>query len=163
MLQNLESLVREQSQDVIINNPDVPEEKNSAAIQAASSSVFETLKQKASSGDLSGLADVFNQGNNPESSVVKDASSNYANKLQGLGINMESAKSIAATLIPAVIAHFTNKTNDPNDKSFDLQDIISSISGPDGKFQFSDLSNLLKSDGRQEGGGNIVDKLKGLF
>lgn len=169
MIENLEKLVRDHSQSAIVENKEIPNEKNEAAIQAASSSIVETLNQKISSGDLSSIAGMFKENGAQGQAVVHDVESNYANKLQGLGINMNSAKSIAASLIPIVIAHFTKKTNDPNDKSFDLQDIVKSISGPDGKFQLSDLTNLMgNSDNRQpgdtsKGGGGLMDNLRGMF
>src|SRR5690606_2303759 len=103
--------------------------------------------------------------------TANEVSNAFTNKLEGLGINLDTAKSLAASFIPTILAQFTKKTNDPNDKSFDFQDIVSSISGPDGKFQISDLTNLFNKEesaggtaGEQKSdGGNIVDKLKGLF
>jgi len=166
MLENLEKLIREQAQGAIVNNSDVPNEKNDAAIQAASSSIIDTLKEKISSGDSSGLADIFKRGGDTSSRAVQDVSSNFTNKLQGLGINLDSAKGIAASLIPLVIEQFTKKTADPNDSSFNLQDIVSNLAGPDGKFQLSDLGNLFSGDNSADGNsenGGIADKLKGLF
>lgn len=161
MIENLEKLIREQAQTAIINNSEIPNEKNEAAIQAASSSIVDTLKQKISSGDISSLAGLFKQDGSGSDAAIQDVSSNFTDKLQGLGINMDTAKGIAASLIPVVISKFTSKTNDPNDKSFDLQNIVSTISGPDGKFQLSDLTNLLGNDNENNGG--LIGNLKGLF
>lgn len=163
MLENLEKLIREHAGAAIINNSEVPNEKNEAAIQAASSSIVDTLKEKISSGDLSSLAGLFKSGGSGEDAAVQGMASNFTGKLQGLGINMETAKGIAASLIPAVIAQFTSKTNDPNDKSFNLQDIVSSISGADGKFQLSDLTNMLGNSNDKDSKGGLMDNLKGLF
>jgi len=100
----------------------------------------------------------------------------FTNKLQGLGINVDSAKSIAASIIPVILAKFSQKTNDPNDSSFDFQDIVRQISGPDGKFQLTDLTNLFNKGGEstnpdsstsgndgKESGGGFMDKMKDLF
>lgn len=165
MLENLNELVKQSAQDAIVNNSDVPNEQNEAAIQAASGSIFDTLKQQLSSGNIGNLVDAFKGGDVANSSVVKDASSGFIDKLSGMGINLDSAKAIAASIIPGVMDKLVSKTNDPNDSSFNLQDMLTKISGPDGKFQLSDLTNLFSgsSEPGKEGESGIVDKLKGLF
>lgn len=83
-----------------------------------------------------------------------------------MGINLDTARGIAASVIPGVIGKFIHKTNDPGDSSFDIKDVLSKISGPDGKFELSDLTNLFTVDKDGETGsqgGSIADKLKGLF
>lgn len=164
MLENLNELVKQSAQDAIVNNSEIPNEQNEAAIQAASGSIFDSLKQQLSSGNIGNLVDAFKGGDVANSAVVQDASSGFIDKLSGMGINLESAKAIAASIIPGVMGQLVNKTNDPNDSSFNLQDMLTKISGPDGKFQLSDLTNLFSgSNDGKEGEGGIVDKLKGLF
>ncbi|PTT01050.1 hypothetical protein DBR11_08425 [Pedobacter sp. HMWF019] len=161
MLENLKQLVTESAQDVIVNNPDVPNEQNEAAIQAASGSIFDTLKDHLASGNLSGLVDAFKGGDTGNSGLAQQATSNFTEKLAGMGINLDSAKNIASSLIPGIMDKFVSKTNDPNDSSFDIKDVLSKISGPDGKFQLSDLTDLFTIKEGETGG--IVDKIKGLF
>ena len=165
MLESLNQLVKEHAQDTIINNSEIPNEQNDAVVEAASGSIFETLKQQLSSGNVSSLVDAFKGGSAEGSSVTEQATSNFTDKLAGMGINLESAKGIAASVIPSIVDKFVNKTNDPNDNSFDIKSVLSSISGPDGKFQLSDLTNLFggAKEGEAGAGGGIVDKLKGLF
>ncbi|WP_316835709.1 hypothetical protein [Pedobacter nutrimenti] len=161
MLENLKQLVTESAQDAIVNNSEVPNEHNEAAIQAASGSIFDTLKDQLSSGNIGSLIDAFKGGNVANSDVAQQATSSFTDKLAGLGINAESAKNIASSLIPGILDKFVSKTNDPNDSSFDIKDVLSKISGPDGKFQLSDLTDLFTSKEGETGG--IMDKLKGLF
>jgi uncharacterized protein YidB (DUF937 family) len=161
MLENLKQLVTESAQDAIVNNSEVPNEHNEAAIQAASGSIFDTLKDQLSSGNIGSLVDAFKGGDVANSDVAQQATSSFTDKLAGLGINAESAKNIASSLIPGILDKFVNKTNDPNDSSFDIKDVLSKISGPDGKFQLSDLTDLFTSKEGETGG--IMDKLKGLF
>jgi len=166
MLENLNQLVKDSTQDAIVNNSAIPDEHNEAAISAASGSIIDALKQQLSSGNIGGLVDAFKGGNVEGSAVAQDASAGFIDKLAGMGINLDTAKGIAASVIPGIIGKFINKTNDPNDSSFDIKDVLSKISGPDGKFELSDLTNLFT--GAKEGepgaeGGGIVDKLKGLF
>ncbi|QNK62542.1 hypothetical protein H7F33_18710 [Pedobacter sp. PAMC26386] len=166
MLENLNQLVKDSTQDAIANNSDIPNEHNEAAVSAASSSIVDALKQQLSSGNIGGLVDAFKGGNIEGSAVAQDASAGFIDKLAGMGINLDTAKGIAASVIPGIIGKFINKTNDPNDSSFDIKDVLSKISGPDGKFELSDLTNLFTGAKEGEagaGGGGIVDKLKGLF
>lgn len=165
MLQNLKQLVEESAQDAIIKNDEVPNEQNEAAIEATSGSIFDTLKEQFSSGNLGNLVDAFKGGNVQDSAIVQEASSSLTDKLGSMGINTDAAKGIAASIIPVIMGKLVNKTNDPNDSSFELNDILTKISGPDGKFQLSDLTDLFtsKNDDGTSSSGGIVDKLKGLF
>lgn len=172
MLKNLENLVRENAQTAIVDNNEIPNDKNDAAIEAASSSIVDVLRQKISSGDANGLINSFKDPS-AQSTTANEVTDTFTNKLQGLGINMDSAKAVAASIIPAILAKFNQKTNDPNDSSFDFQDIIAQVAGPDGKFQLSDLTNLFNKDGSEnssadnrqnkEDGGGFIDKMKDMF
>lgn len=169
MIENLEQLVRDNAQDAIVNNTAVPNEQNEVAIQAASSSIFDSLKEQLASGNASEVAAIFNKGEaaagNP---VVQQATSSLIDKLSGFGINADTAKSIGASIVPVVLGKLANKTNDPNDSSFNIQDVLGKLAGgADGKFDLSDVMGMFNgggqtSGGQQEGGG-VLDKLKGLF
>ncbi len=163
MIENLKQLVRESAQSTIVQNKDIPNEQNEAAIEAASGSIFNTLKDQLTSGNLGNLADTFKGENLQGSVVVEQASSAFVTKLSDMGVNPDSAQNIASSVIPGIINKFVHKTNDPNDSSFSLSGMFNSISGPDGKFQLSDLTNLLggnKNDGNDSG---LIDKIKGFF
>ncbi|WP_432712008.1 hypothetical protein [Pedobacter sp.] len=167
MLEKLNQLVKENAQDAIVSNPEIPNEKNEAVMQAASGSIFDALKQQMASGNVSQLADTFKGGNAENSALAQQATSGFTEKLAGLGINLESAKKIASTFIPGILSKFVHKTNDPNDKSFDIKDMLTQISGPDGKFQISDLTNMFGGNKDDKGGdgeqGGLMDKLKGML
>jgi hypothetical protein len=166
MLENLNQLVKDNVQETIVNNSAVPNEKNEAAISAASGSIIDALKQQLSSGNIGNLVDAFKGGNAEGSAVAQEAASGFTDKLAGMGINMETAKNIAASVIPSIIGKLVNKTNDPNDSSFNIQDVIAKVSGPDGKFDISDVTRMftektdVNGDGKDDG---LMDKLKGLF
>ncbi len=170
MLENLEQLVRENAQDAIVNNTAVPNDQNELAIKATSSSIFDALKSQMASGNLSEIANIFNQGNATNGSpVVQQATSSLTGKLAGLGINAETAKSIGASIIPMILGKLANKTNDPNDNSFNLQDIIGKLAGgADSKFDLGDVMGMFNGgkDNQVQGGeadSGMLDKLKGLF
>lgn len=166
MLENLNQLVKENVQDAIVNNSEVPNEQNEAAISAASGSIVDAIKQQLSSGNINNLLEVFKGGNAEGSAVAQQAASGFTDKLAAMGINLESAKNIAASVIPSIVGKFVNKTNDPNDSSFNIQDVIAKVSGPDGKFDLSDVTRMftektdVNGDGKDDG---LMDKLKGLF
>ncbi|TDG37994.1 hypothetical protein EZJ43_02575 [Pedobacter changchengzhani] len=169
MLENLNELVRENVQDAVVNNSEVPNEQNEAAIGAASSSIFDALKDQVSSGNISGLADIFNGGSTDGSAVVQNASSSFTEKLSGMGINAATAKTIAASVIPMIISKLTQKTADPNDSSFNITDILGKLGGgADGKFDVSDVIGMFgggqsADPNAQNAGGGLLDKLKGMF
>lgn len=165
MLENLEQLVRDNSQELVIDNPQVPNEKNEQVIQAASSSITDMLKGQNGSGGIADLISSFTQGNGAGGNALGQITSNFTDKLGGLGINTETAKSIGASLIPMIMSKFFNKAADPNDSSFNLQDVLGKVAGgADGKFDLNDVKDLFGGSAKDgaEGGG-LLDKLKSLF
>jgi hypothetical protein len=81
------------------------------------------------------------------------------NLVQKFGLDQGKASQIASSLIPIVLQKLVHKTNDPNDKSFDLQDIIGNLTGGAG------VGDLLKNfgGGNEKGGSGMMDKIKGMF
>ncbi len=171
MLENLLKLVKDNAQDAIVNNNAVPNEHNEAAIGAASESIFETLKAQTSSGNVAELASAFNQNNvDSQSPLIEQATTTFTDKLAAFGINTETATGIGASLIPVIMGKFINQTNDPNNNSFNIQDILSNVAGgADGKFEISDVLGMFTGNSTDAAtqntttGGGILDKLKGLF
>ncbi|WP_316832614.1 hypothetical protein [Pedobacter aquatilis] len=169
MLENLSELVRENVQESVVNNSDIPNEHNEAVIQAASGSIFDSLKDQLSSGNIGGLAEIFNTGNAEGAAVTQQAAGSFTDKLAGLGINAETAKGLAASVIPAILGKLTQKTADPNDSSFNIRDILGNLAGgADGKFDVSDVIGMFNGNNQGQAGGatesgGIMDKLKGMF
>lgn len=144
MLDNLINLVKENAGDAIINNNAIPNQHNDAAINSTANSIFDTLKSQASGGNLNGIMDMF-KNNTASGDLSSTLNSNVANDLmKKFGIDNAAASGIASSLLPKVMENFTKKTNDPNDTSFDLQDIMKNI-------------------GRNGGIGNMMGGLGDLF
>lgn len=131
VLDELFKLVAGESQQQIIENPGIPNDHNEAAIQTTTDSIFETLKSQVSSGNG---ADVLNllrgktgvQGN----PMLGNLTENVTNGLiQNLGIENPVAKQVAASLVPVVLEKLVNRTNDPEDKGFDMDSIFNSLKG----------------------------------
>lgn len=152
MLEQLLNLVKEQAQGPVVNNPAVPNEQNDAVINAATASIASGLQEEIASGNASQVVSLLGSAGaapDPQNPVVNRISSNFMDTLlQKFNLDAGSAKQIAGTLIPSVLGSLVNKTNDPNDNSFNLQSILNSLTG--GKAQGLDLSGVL---GRLAGGG----------
>lgn len=127
MFDNLLKLVKEHAGDAIINNPAIPNEKNNDAIHTTTSSIVETLKAQASSGNLSSLTNLL-KGKSTDAPIGNVIENNVvSNLMKKFGIDSTQANQIASTLVPKVMASFVKKTNDPNDKSFELSDVMNSL------------------------------------
>jgi hypothetical protein len=130
MLEQLINLVRQNADDAIVKNSVVPNEANDSAIQDVAMQIFNGLKGQASSGNLQDIVGMF-QGNHSlagpmTSQIISNVTGSLASKF---GISRQAAAGIATSLIPIVMKQFVNKTNDPNDNDFDLQDIVKSVTG----------------------------------
>ena len=109
------------------------------------------------------------------------------------GLDSNKAGGIASSLIPIVMSKLVSKTNDSNDSSFDLQGIFNSLSGNktggmdisslvsrfggnaldknnDGQVNLADLTAAFSGNNthannekNEQGGGGIIDSIKGLF
>ena len=148
MFDELLKLVSNESGEQIINNSQIPNEQNDAAIETTTSSIMDSLKGQIAGGNgadvLSLLGGQSGVQGNP---LVGNLTANVTNSLMDkLGVSSPAAKQIAATLVPVVIGKLVNRTNDPNDNGFDINSIFGSLTG--GKSDQFNLGGLL--GGQQE-------------
>jgi hypothetical protein len=136
MLENLFNLVKEHSTDAVINNPAIPNEKNDAVIADATHSVADSLQGALAGGGLQSVLSLFGSNNNSggngllNNPIVSNIISSFTNKLtNNHGIAADQAGGIANSLIPSVLSSLVNRTNDPNNSSFNIGNIISSLTG----------------------------------
>jgi uncharacterized protein YidB (DUF937 family) len=145
MFDNLLSLVKEHAGDAIVNNPAIPNEKNDEAISTTTNSIVDTLKSQVTSGKLSSITDLFKGGDVNASSVSSSVQNNVVSDLmKKFGVDNAQATSIAQKIIPTVMEKFVKKTNDPNDKSFDLNSVMSSLSGADAGGMLGKITSFFK-------------------
>ena len=181
MLDNLLNLVKQQAGDAIINNPAIPNQHNEEVVQEAGNSVVDTLKNALSGGQMNDVLGMFANGQtSADNPVVQQATGNFMERLQSkFGLNNTQAAGVAQSVIPNVMNQLAQKTANPNDNSFDVQQIFNQLSG--GKtsgLNVQGLMNKLKGgldsdhDGDVDlqdlkavfsGGGSVVDKLKGML
>jgi hypothetical protein len=151
MLEQLLQLVKENAGEAIVNNPAIPNEQNDAAIKTATDSIFSGLKKIAGGGNLDSILGLF-QGSGDLTShpAVNNISGNVAGDLmKKFGLDKAAAAGIVQQLLPVVMNKLVHKTNDPNDNSFNLQDIIGSLTGG--------------TKGGKGNKGGILNIIKGLF
>lgn len=162
MLDNLFNLVKQHAGNAIINNPAIPNEQNDEAVQVASTSIFDGLKNAISGGNVNDIMSLFSgNANTNNNSVSQNIQGNFIqNLISKFGLNQTAANGVASNLIPNVLQNLISKTNDPNDNSFDLKNILSKIGG--GNLNIQSLINQFSGNNNQNGGG-IVDTIKGIF
>ncbi len=163
MLENLQNLVRQYAGDAIVNNAAIPNERKEEAVAAASNSIVDGLKDAVSKGNISDVMSLFNKGEQgvTQSALTQNIQAGFVQKLmQKFGLDQAKAMQIGSTLIPIVLQKFVLKTNDPNDKGFDLQDILGKLGGGAGIGK--DILGKL-GGGDNDGGGGLMGKVKGLF
>lgn len=132
MLEKLLSLVRENAQDAIVDNPAIPNHFNDAAIEETTDQLVGGLKHQFETGNVSGLLGLLNGGTNNLTSnpivgqIISSLTQSFASKF---GISSQQANSAASMIIGTVIPKLISKINDPNDQSFDLPSIAKELGG----------------------------------
>ena len=159
MLEQLMSLIQDNSQDAIVNNPAIPNQNNNAAMQTVFQSVVGGLQNEAQGGNLSGLMGLLSgqagQGgslmNNP---IVAGIAQNAIGSLmEKFGLSNSAAGNIIAQVLPGVLSSMISKTSNPNDNSMDFGGIMGSLLGgqapqqQQGGFDFNQIGYAL-ADGK---------------
>jgi hypothetical protein len=161
MFENLLNLVKQNAGDAIINNPAIPNERNDEAIADASSSIVDGLKGAIANGNINDVLNMFTGGNAAASPVAQNIQGGFIqNLMDKFGLDGNQAGSIANNLLPSILNQFVNKTNDPKDNSFDLQDIIQKLSGSNGGFDGQNIISQFQGGNSSSG---LMDTVKGLF
>lgn len=152
MFEQLTQLVQQYGGDAVVNNTAVPNEHNDAVITETSSSIFEGLKKIASEGGGEQLAGLFSGKTPIDSSnpVVQQITQQLSGNLgEKFGLSSADSNGVASGMIPQILNSLVNKAKDPNDSSFQISDIISSISGNSG--QASGIMDTISKYGMQFG------------
>lgn len=163
MFEKILSLVKENAGNAIINNNDIPNERNEEAVETTTHSIVDTLKNSVQSGNMSDVMNLFKNGSSNVSSspLAQNMQGNLVeNLMQKFGLNSSQAGNVASSIIPSVLGKLVHKTNDPNDKSFDLSSILSGFGG--GNFDVGHMLNQFGLGSSSESS-NISDSLKNMF
>ena len=135
MFDQLSELVKQFGGEAVVNNPAVPNEQNDAVMQEAGGSILSGLKDIVASGNINDLSGMLSgktaiDGNNP---VVQQLTEKVTGNLgEKLGLSSDAAGSVAGGLIPQILGGLVNKAKDPNQPGFNMNDLVSAISGGNG-------------------------------
>lgn len=131
MFEQLSELVQKYGQEAVVKNDAVPNDQNEAVMQEAGSSIFSSLQKMASGGDLSQLAGLFQSNNlNSNNPAIKEITNSVSNSLsEKFGLSQSDASGAASNMIPQILSSLVSKANDPKDSSFNVSDIINSLTG----------------------------------
>ena len=167
MIDQLIKLVQQNAGEAIVNNKALPNQFNNAAIEEVAQQIFTGLQSQVSQGNMQQVTSMFNSGsmssvtNHPMvSQIISNIAANFSSKF---GVSQETARTIAMSLIPQVMNQFVNKTNNPDDRDFDLQDMMRGFSGN----KNLDLGEILggMAGNSSQGGlgdiGNVLGKILG--
>jgi len=162
MIEQLISLIKKNAGEEIINNPAIPNSRNEEAIQDVGRNIVDGLKDQASQRNLQGLMSIFNNADvssltkNPiVGQLIAKVTESLAAKF---GVAPQSARQISEGILPRVLGQFVNKAKDPNDKDFDLQDVVKNLTGNGNAGDL--LGSLMGSEGKG-GIGNVLGKMFG--
>jgi len=165
MFDQLLQLVKQNAGDLIINNQAIADHHNDAAIQDVTSQIFNGLKDQVTQGNFQQLSSLF-QGNSASitshpvvTQLITSIAGNFASKY---GVSQQAAQNIAYSLVPAVMRKFVNKTNDPTDSDFDLQNMMQSFSG-NSSFDIGSILGQFTGNNQQGGLGGLGSILGKLF
>lgn len=192
MLEQLFNLVKEQAGTSIIQNPDIPNERNDEAVADVTNNIAGGLQQALAGGQFKDVLGLLggNGGDLQSNPLANQLSGNAVESLMNkFNLNQGQAGNIVNNLLPGVLQKFISKTNDPGDNSFDLQGIFNSLTGGktggldlqgmlsrvtqggldkdgDGDTDMNDIISMVKggaAEQQQQSGGGMMDLVKGLF
>ena len=151
MLEQLFDLVQQNSQQSVVDNPDVPNEHNQEVINTLTSSITGGLQEQVQSGNISGLLGLFGGEsgtsaasllNNP---IVASIATNAIGAIvQKFGLNSQVASSIVNSVLPGVLGAVIGQLNGQSGGGV-------GSGGANGGF---DLGSLIQMGGGLFGGGN---------
>ena len=137
MFEKMLGLVRDEVATVVGDMGSIPQEKQGAVVDTATSSLMNGLKQYANPGALGSLLGIGGAAKG----VAEGAAEGGANIPGGLssgvvgdltskaGLTPSAAKSVAGNVVPAVMSLFRKHVNDPAQPGFNLGSMIGALKG----------------------------------
>jgi hypothetical protein len=180
MLEQISELVKQYGQEVVIDNPDIPNEDNNAVLEEATSTITGGMQNMLAGGGLQDIISMFTggggnkQGNQTggiggllKNPMVLMMIGHLVSKLVGkFNMNRGQASQVANNLIPNVLNGLVTKTvdNDPSNDAFDLNDLIGSLTGGNtstatsgGGVNFQELIEQIAGGGNNAGNSGGFD------
>ena len=169
MLENIFQMIKDFGQDQVVANPEIPNEQNEAVMAEASHAVAGTLQTELAKGNIAGVMNMFGSNSSTDimgNPVAQNMQAGFMDNISSkLGINKNVAAGLAATLIPMVLSKLVHRTNsaDPADSGFNLNSLVSSLTGGGNGHDFSNLLNQFTGNNSGASGGfdlnNIITQV----
>lgn len=167
MLENLFQLIKEQGQEQVVENPDIPNEHNDAILAEASHAVAGTMQNALANGQVEDVQKMFESRSSSQimsNPVAQNMQGSFIDNITSkLGISKNVAMGLAATLIPIVISKLVKRTNStaPQDNGFNLGSLISSLTGGSSGGIFGGGGGNMFGGGNSGGLGGMLSQLTG--
>lgn len=168
MLDQLIQIVQQNAQTDVVENNAVPNEYNEGVMSEASNTIMDSLQQLIAQGKTDQI-DALANDDQDGSQAMGFISGNFIENIsQKFGIDKGAASGIAASMLPKILGSFFGKAKDPNDSSFNMQDIFSSLTSGKGSAQgniqdtISSIGSKLGLDKDNDGDVDINDVI-GMF
>ncbi|SKC03883.1 hypothetical protein [Dyadobacter psychrophilus] len=151
MLDELFNLIKQNGQQAVVENNEVPNEHNEAVMQEAQSSIVDGLSNIKEPDQVNSLFESVQNGQAESNPAVQQISNNFTgNIMQKFGINGSTAASIASAIIPVVLAKMANRGGQGGAGGLDLGGLLGSLTG--GRFGGGNLGGSSTSSGGGLGG-----------
>lgn len=181
MLDQLLGLIQENSQQAIVQNPEIPNHQNADVMQTLMSSITGGLQQQTQSGNIQGIMGLLSGkesgGGLMDNPIVASIAGNAISAItQKFGLSNGAAGGIVASVLPGVIGGLISKISNPSDSSLDFNGMLGGLLGGGGTpatsgatagagFDFNqigyaladgklDMSDIMNIGGSFLGGGN---------
>jgi len=144
MLEQISQLVKQYGKEVVIDNPDVPNEANNAVLAEATSTITGGMQNMLAGGGLQDIISMFTGRNKNQNAtgggiggllknpmVVMMIGHLISKLVSKFNMNPAQASRVSNNLIPNVLNDLVNRTNStaPTDTNFDFNDLIGSLTG----------------------------------
>jgi len=164
MLDQLIKLIEQNAGEAIVRNKAVPNQFKNAAIEEVARQMLTWMQTQVKGGNMQQFTSMFGGGdlssmaNNPMvAQIISNIAGNFASKF-----GVSQRKHYCDSLIPQIMNQFVNKTNDPNDRDFDLQDMLRGFTG-NNKLGVSDVLGRLAGSSSQAGSGSLENVLGNIL
>ena len=182
MLDQLLGLIQDHSQQAIVQNPAVPNEKNGEVMETLLGSITGGLQEQAQSGNIQGIMGLLSGNSGTSSSglmnnpIVAGIASKAINAImQKFGMSSGTAGGIVSSVLPGVLGSLISKVSNPGDSSLDFNGMLGGLLGGGSNavapqtqssgFDFNqigyamadgklDMNDLMRMGGSLMGGGN---------
>jgi hypothetical protein len=134
MLDQLLNSEHSQIFDIVKNFAGVSNEHNESATNVIKETLANSLSQKAQTGDLSGLMEMFSgtQSNSSSPAAAGISADLVSGLVSKLGIDSGNASGLVQQLLPVVLNMFNNKVSNAQSNGVDVAGLIGQFVGGQG-------------------------------